>query len=98
MLAAHAEGVSIDSIEQRDPVAFQTLIESVERVTFQGPTGPFRFYNNSGDPEYLYFVINQHALPGIGNDTFEISAVVTYPDGPDRPPRLEIVGPLGLAS
>ena len=34
------------------------------KVDYQGPSGRMSFYNNSGDPDYIYYMIRQDAALG----------------------------------
>eukprot|EP00971_Amphidinium_carterae_P228585 4533878-Amphidinium_carterae.1 len=47
-MSLYRKGVPLESIERREPSAFEALIQSTREVEMYGPTGYFRFYNNTG--------------------------------------------------
>jgi len=89
--ALYNKGITLERIEHRDMATFQALIDSTSKVDIQGPAGYLRFYNNSGDPEVIYYILTQPGLPGARNDTAVLTATITYPGGPyDAPPDIQL--------
>ena len=74
-----AQGVSPAHIEQREESAFKKLVESAAQVDFRGPTGNFRFYNDSGDPEWIFHIVSQEALGVMAQRLAEACVLRLFP-------------------
>jgi len=89
----YGTNVTLQQIEDREPHAFEAVVEELYSIDYQGPSGPFRFYPGTGDPVYVMFLIAQYALPWRDNSTILLNGYITFPKGPrDAPEYLWIPG------
>jgi len=80
--------VPLEQLENREEVAFESLVASMQQVSFFGPTGYFSYYPNSGDPIYKFFWSSQFCKVSKANDTVNIDGYLTFPNGIEHAPEL----------